>query len=60
MDETKVFKTEKDGMLMEFATGLINYCSKRNSCEGCVFEKKHVCQIDYPECWILAEKGHDA
>lgn len=57
MDETKVFKTENDGVLMEFATGLIDNCLKRNGCEGCVFEKKHVCLINYPYRWWTLVEG---
>lgn len=58
MDETKVFKTENDGMLMEFATGIKEYCRNHADCEKCIFLDSSRplypplwCKVDYPINW---------
>jgi len=56
----KVFETENDGMLMEFATGLREYCWTMTKCEKCLFycedrttHPTSFCKIDYPGNWRI-------
>ena len=51
MSEGKVFKSENEGMLKEFATGLRDHCKQTKHCEDCMFYTTGD-DWDVPSCLI--------